>query len=355
MDLVAGSADLTEDRKMSRRFKVSTAIAMIAFVIVIAKGVMADDEWKKVDRGGDLKFDETFDFAPDDRLFVDVQDADIEVVQGSDGKARVEVYVLSRSSDRAQEYFEDSHFRARMRDGTLDVETRFPRNRGWQFWEVYRSVDMRVIVTIPGKASAQLKTDDGDIRVGTFTGVMRARTSDGDIRVGTLDGEEIKLETSDGDIRADKVTGKRVRLETSDGDLRAESIEADEIILSSSDGNVDVERATGGIVSMRTSDGDIDIDVEAEKLSASTSDGDINVAIRGNTALNLRTHDGNVTIKGPSGLDADLDLRGERVSLGGKVSIEGEVSRRRVRGSIGDGGPEIVARTSDGRVRLDLN
>ena len=68
--------------------------------------------------------------------------------------------------------------------------------------------------------------------------------------------------------------------------------------------------------------------------------------------MDLTTSDGDIIIHAPSDLAADLDLRGEDVRLGGKVTLEGDISDERVRGKIGNGGKKVRARTSDGRVSL---
>ena len=339
---------------MSRRFKISSLIVLVAFAFVIATGAKADDEWKKTGNPGDLKFDETFTLDAGDRLRVEVQDSDVQIIEGNNASARVEVFVSARGSEKADEYFDDSRFRARLNDNTLLVETRFPRHRNWSFWDSYRHVDMHIIVTIPRGTSARLRTDDGDIRVEKLQGDLRAATSDGDIIVGAIDGKVISLATSDGDVRAGALKAEEVEVKSSDGDVRAKQIVAEIITFSTSDGDVVIGSAHGETMSMNSSDGDITVGAEAGKLSARTSDGDITITIQGSTVLNLRTHDGDVRIEAPAGIKADLDLRGERVRVSGDVNIKGEVGRQRVVGELGGGGASIVARTSDGSISLHL-
>lgn len=342
---------------MSTRFKISTTIVLVAFACVIASGVRAQDRWHRQNRAEDLKFDESYTLDRGDRLNVVLQDSDVEIVQGDDARARVQVFVSARSGgDDADDYFEDARFRANVTDNTLLVETRFPRHRHWGHWDYWghdRHVRMHVVVTIPNGTYARVRTRDGDIFIEKLEGDLRASTSDGDVIVGTVHGSVISLKTSDGDIRAEDLKADEVRIRSSDGDVRAKRIQGEIIVLSTSDGDVVIGRAEGETISMSTSDGDIRVQAVAKKVSARTSDGNINVAITGNTALNLRTSDGNVRITAPAKLKADLDLRGERVSVGG-ATVEGEVGRRRVLGSVGGGGASIVVRTSDGSISLDL-
>ena len=85
---------------------------------------------------------------------------------------------------------------------------------------------------------------------------------------------------------------------------------------------------------------------------STTMYGDIDVKVEGQTALDLSTSDGDIIIRVPSGFGAEVDLKGEYVRLGGKVTLEGEVGKRYVSGTLGDGGPRVRARTSDGSVSL---
>lgn len=339
---------------MSKRFRISTMVTLAAFALVIATGVMAGDEWTEIKKPGQRMFDETFDLGDDGRLRLEVQDADVELVETGPGTARVEVYVKSRNDKKGQEYFEDMHFRARISDNTLLVETRAPRSRDWSFWDSYRNTNMKIIVTVPTGLDVMVRTDDGDIRAAELNGRTHLKTSDGDIDLGKVQGEDVKVATSDGDVTVESLGGRDVELVTSDGDLRVGHLESEDATLATSDGDVIVKSAKVGSVALSTSDGDIRIGVEGDRLSARTSDGDIHVIITDTMALNLRTHDGDVTIEAPADLNATLDLRGERVRVHGEITLDGEVARSRVVGKVGKGGAEIEARTNDGEIALDL-
>lgn len=338
---------------MSRRFRISTMITLAAFALVIATGVFAD-EWAEVRKPGDQMFDETFELGKGARLRLEVQDADVELVEGGKGSARVEVYVKARDAERGEEYFDEMNFRARVSDNTLFVETRTPRRHNWSFWGSHRSLNMKVIVTVPAGTDVMARTDDGDIRARQLSGDTRLKTSDGDVTVGSVKGDEIHISTSDGDLEAGAVDGREVELVTSDGDVRVDHLKGDSATLSTSDGDVVVKDATVGYVSLSSSDGNIRIGASGERLSARTSDGDIHVAITRTMELKLRTHDGDVMIEAPRDLNASLDLRGERVRVHGEISLDGELERSRVVGKLGKGGAQIEARTSDGQIALDL-
>lgn len=338
---------------MSKRFRISTMITLAAFALVIASGVFAD-EWAQVSKPGNQMFDETFDVGAGVRLRIDVDDADVELVEAGKGSARVEVYVKARDEERGRDYFDDMNFRAEVDDNTLFVETHRARHTNWNFWGHHSSPSVKVIVTVPAGTDVQARTEDGDIRAGVLSGRTRLKTSDGDVIVGTVKADEVHISTSDGDLVAESISGDEVELATSDGDVRVTSLESKDAVLSTSDGDLVVKSAKVGSVSLSTSDGDIRVGASGDRLSASTSDGDIHVSIAKTMELKLRTHDGDVVIEAPRDLDASLDLRGERVRVHGEISLDGELERSRIVGKVGKGGAQIEARTSDGEIALDL-
>jgi len=338
---------------MSRRFRISTLVVLAAFALTLATGVLAGDDWKQISRPGEKFFDETFSMSDGMTLRVKLHDADVELVQGGQGEARVEVFVKGKNEDKAKEYFDKMRFSASEDNNTLHVETR-PRRNGWSFWGSFRHANMRVVVTIPKGTRTYVKTSDGDVQTKSLEGNTQLRTSDGDILVGTLSGEDVVLATSDGDINADELSGGEIEIKTSDGDVEAGKVNAKTITCSTSDGDVSLGSASAEVISLSSSDGDIRVDADSDRLKARTSDGDIVVTIASATEMNLRTSDGNVTINAPAGINADLDLRGGRIRVHGEVGIKGEMSKHKVIGTLGGGGVEIVARTSDGSISLDL-
>ena len=148
-------------------------------------------------------------------------------------------------------------------------------------------------------------------------------------------GDEVSVRTSDGDVLAENVSGKHVAFRSSDGDVSVKHAKADDIIMSTSDGNIHAE-------------------VEGRSMRAKTSDGSIDVRCLASMSLDLATSDGDIELEIPSGIKADLNLRGERIHVDGELDLNGEVGKRVIRGRLKGGGPEISARTSDGTISIAL-
>lgn len=321
---------------MNKRTRV---IVLAALVVLVAVGANA---------GKEVAYDETFAVEPGGKLDLEVDDMDVEIAPGTSNEAHV-IVTLSGDLDDARERFEDSHFTAKVRGNTLVIETDRPRH-GWSWsWSSSR-VDIHVAVTVPKKFDVRAQSSDGDLTANGIEGEIDLKTSDGDVELDGLKGAVTYVKTSDGDITARELDVEDIDLRTSDGDIKAVSIKSQVVSFSTSDGNVDADELEAESISARTSDGDLDLNVSGRELKARTSDGDIDVRVADKMALDLTASDGDITIRAPSGYGADVDLKGEYVSLGGKVTIEGEVTKRRVSGILGDGGPKVRARTSDGSV-----
>lgn len=145
--------------------------------------------------------------------------------------------------------------------------------------------------------------------------VERAKTTNGDVTVQEIGGDAT-LQTTNGDVRADGVDGY-VTLRSGNGDVFG--------------------RGVTGLDGAETSNGSVDVEVPATRgdVRAKTTNGDVRVAVPEdlNAVVDLRTTNGDV---GYSGLDLD-------------VSVDRSTH---LRGTLGTGGDELAAETTNGDVRL---
>ena len=320
----------------------ATILAVIIIVLATGSGFAGDKE---------VVFDESFAVKAGDELKVTVGDMNVLLKTGKSNEAHVEVTVTG-NLDKMRKRFEKMNFTAEIDDGALVLDTDDHNSWSTNWWGSSGSGGVHLTVTLPEKFDLHVQTSDGDISASGFEGDIELKTSDGDLIAGNLTGPEIYLKTSDGDIEASELSGGDVSLRSSDGDLTVERIEVEYISMATSDGNVRASAIKADKIVAKSSDGDLELDISGGELQAKTSDGDIDVTLSGSMALDLSTSDGDITIRAPKNFGARIDLKGEHVKLGGKVAIEGEVSDRRISGILGDGGPTVRARTSDGSVTL---
>jgi hypothetical protein len=147
----------------------------------------------------------------------------------------------------------------------------------------------------------------------------------------------------DNDVRVDFVVrvpaGVRFESHVVNGAIRAEGLRSD-VKVATVNGGIDI--VTSGFAEASTVNGNITCRLGAGRLS-----GD----------LSFETVNGSITLDMAPGLHADF--RGStvngRIDSDFPILVTGQVSRRSLRGSIGDGGPELRVSTVNGSIRLRQN
>lgn len=204
---------------------------------------------------------------------------------------------------------------ARQDGNHIEIEIRIPQ-RHWHVGIDRRSVHIELMV--PRVSNLAVHTQDGHVNVTSLTGELDLRTGDGHITVEDLRGD-LRLHSGDGHIEGNRLEGN-LRAETSDGRIRVS-------------GRFDM-------LDLHTGDGSIEADVrEGSKLAG---------------AWSLHTGDGSITLRLPSGLNADLDAQTSdgSISLDFPVTVSGDLGRSNVQGRINAGGMPLRVRTGDGHIRL---
>jgi len=104
-----------------------------------------------------------------------------------------------------------------------------------------------------------------------------------------------------------------------------------------------------------TVNGDIEVST-TEHAVATTVNGSIGASIGAgwNAALEFETVNGSIVLDLPADIDADLEVSTVNGSIDTAfpITVTGRLSRRRLRGRIGDGGPLLSVRTVNGSIQL---
>jgi len=233
---------------------------MVAAALALATAALADKTWKQIPNPDEIVFDEQFTFDGGPELSVEVDDLDIVLVEGSGGSARVQVEIKSRNRDKAQEYFDELRFRARMEGGELIVETRRPKVTIAWGWNKWNGIHARAVITVPKGTDMRLLTSDGDLSGEDIEGNVDARTGDGDITFASVKGDDVSIKASDGDVRIGGIVSNNIHIASADGDLTLGELKAPTIALKTSDGDVRVDGIEGDDMTVRSADGDVTIE-----------------------------------------------------------------------------------------------
>lgn len=199
------------------------------------------------------------------------------------------------------------------------------------------SYGARYVIHVPRRTDlANIVSSNGSIRVETIEGPAYLKTSNGSVHASQIQGS-LDIQTSNGSVDAYSVTGD-TKLRTSNGSIRAE-VRKGVFEATTSNGAIEarVMEPDANQVRLESTNGHIDLTLEAvREVHADTSNSSITVHLPESAGANLRARTSNSSINS----DFDVTVHG------------GIVSRNRLEGAIGAGGPTLDLETRNGRINL---
>jgi len=207
-------------------------------------------------------------------------------------------------------------------------------------------------ITVPGQINSNLQTSGGSIRIRNLSGSQDFRTSGGSMTIENVTGD-IVGRTSGGSITVANSSGT-INLRTSGGSITARDCRG-VINLGTSGGSLNLSNLIGD-VDATTSGGSVTARNMQGALKAGTSGGSMNVdMVSVSEHVILSTSGGSISLNLPANRGYALDLRANRVNTSELRNFSGNQRNNRVEGTVGNGGPNVSARTSGGRVNLSFN
>src|SRR5260221_1350070 len=185
-------------------------------------------------------------------------------------------------------------------------------DNGYRRW-----VTVAMRITVPRGARVRAVTGNGDLTVENVHGDVSATSGNGRVHVGASEGT-VRVSTGNGDV-----------------DVR--------------DAHASVHVTTGnGRVTVGTNEGPVD---------ARTGNGDIEVTmtkLRAAEAMTFSTGSGDVRVTLPAGYSGELDAStgNGHIESDFELKVQGRMNPRRVRATIGDGGPRLRLSTGNGRLEI---
>lgn len=238
---------------------------------------------------------------------------DIRVVEGAGDRAEV---IGRKSGDDAAEVRisasrtgDDVTICAIWEGAQCDAEGIHTSRKSWHDGEA--SVDFEV--RLPRGVKIRAASGNGDVTVRGAHAEVQAASGNG----------EIVVASSGGPVRA-----------------------------SSGNGEIDIIEA-GGPVEARTGNGDIRVMTRRGPVSASSGNGSIDArmaSITGTEDMAFRTGNGSVTVELPASFEGELDARlpNGRLESDFPLRVEGRLDPRRLRATIGRGGPRLTIVSGSG-------
>jgi putative adhesin len=195
-------------------------------------------------------------------------------------------------------------------------------------------------IRVPRRTTLEnVGSSNGSIRVEDVEGDARLATSNGSVHLARIRGN-VDAHSSNGSVEVNDVSG-RMSFHTSNGSVHAENAH----------GAFQAETSNGGVhVHLTDSDGG-----NAIQVSSSNGPIDLELDRPGSSDVVAHTSNGSVTVRMPEGaraaVHASTSSRGS-VHSDFEILTRGELSRSRIEGTIGGGGPKLDLTTSNGNIRL---
>jgi DUF4097 and DUF4098 domain-containing protein YvlB len=188
--------------------------------------------------------------------------------------------------------------------------------RGWDN-DNGRSVSVAMTLLVPAGAQVRVSTGNGAVSVERVGAEVSASTGNGRVNVLSTNGP-VRVSTGNGDVVVREARGS-VRVSTGNGRVTVSTTE--------------------GPVEARSGNGDIDVRMAAvrpsEDMTFSTGSGDVRVTLPTGYNGELDASTGNGSI------ESDFDLK-----------LEGRMTPRRVRATIGSGGARLRLATGNGGLEV---
>ncbi|HUB80264.1 MAG TPA: DUF4097 family beta strand repeat-containing protein [Bryobacteraceae bacterium] len=195
----------------------------------------------------------------------------------------------------------------------------------------------RLTVKVPrGTQYERIVTSNSSIRTEDGAGPSHLKSSNGSIKVLNLHGD-LEAETSNSSVELEGVDGN-VRAHTSNGHIQAERV----------NGSVDASTSNSGVnIDIQRPDKDVRIDT-------SNSGVELDLPRNFSSSVHIGTNNGPITLHLADGTNARLSAHTSNSSIDTEFEVraQGELSRNRLEGVIGNGGPLIDLGTSNGKIQI---
>ena len=306
---------------MRAKFVFATA-ALSAALLSLTSCIVGVGDWERFSKD----FHSSYPLKAGGRLTVETFNGSVDI----SGWDRDTVDINGTKYGPSQE--EADNLRVDMDASPDSVSIRVPRPT-----ERRNNQGARLVIKIPRNTQLdRITTSNSSIRTEDGAGSTRLRTSNGSIRVVDLRGD-LEAETSNAPIELQGVGGN-VRAHTSNGHIRAERVE----------GSLEANTSNSGV------NADIASADKLVRIDTSNSGVDLTLPPNFSASVHIDTRNAPITLRLAAGTNARVSARTSNSSIDTEFEVraQGELSRNRLDGVIGNGGPLIDLTTSNGGIHL---
>jgi hypothetical protein len=285
--------------------------------------------------------------------------------------------VKADDAETAAELLRELRIEVNTKKDKISIVTKYPekRRRRKSFLgflkSIGRSAYIDYFIEVPENLNVHVASSSGDVEVlsiegdavvNSASGDVVAKVVGGNVTIGLSSGDvdvdevggDLNAQTASGDVDITNVSGN-VNASTSSGDMHIANVSGD-AVLGLVSGDLKLNNCEGN-VTVGSSSGDMTIHDVGGDLKASSSSGDIVLVFSpvGKHDYSLSTASGDVNVKfhASKGYGFVLDVTTASGTISGDMTIKmDKMSRRRLRGIVGNGGSSLVISTASGSVNL---
>ena len=204
-----------------------------------------------------------------------------------------------------------------------------------------------------------IKSSSGSITAESIEGSSQLETSFGSITCNDISGGDVKLKTSSGKIKLSNGSFGDCDAHTSFGSLTADELKGSSLKLHSGSGSINVTESSANITNVSTSYGRITCrQLTTADLTAKSGSGSIEIDCSDSTpaeiTANVVSSYGSIDFVTPPEFTGQVDLStgfgSIRTDL--PITITGEISKKNLTGTIGQGNGKLYLKTSSGSIKI---
>jgi hypothetical protein len=295
-------------------------------------------------------FDRTLSVTGPVQLDVGTGSGSIEVTAGASGSVEVHGIVRSRSG-----FFSGTDAAAKVRrivdNPPIEQEGNVVRVgvRAIEDESLYEGVSISYRDVVPAETALVSKSGSGSQTLGDLAGPVEAASGSGSLTIGSI-GSDVQARAGSGSVRIDGVGGN-LQVKTGSGSIDARAVRG-AITASAGSGRIELEQTGEGDVSVSSGSGGVQVRGVKGGLTISTSSGSIRAQGEMVRDWSLEASSGGVTVELPPDASFDLDAHTSSGNIDSdrRVSVTGRISRKALRGAVGNGGPRLEIETSSGSI-----
>jgi hypothetical protein len=214
-----------------------------------------------------------------------------------------------------------------------------------------RAVTVSYQVRVPVDTEAHTTSESGATTVRGLSGAVLVRTQSAAIDLGSLAGP-VEVTTGSGAVTVQDVRGM-LKVTTGSSEFTGRGL-GSSLYVRTQSGQVDAELTGGGDVDVETGSSAIRVHGLRGALTAVTQSG--RIAVRGMPARDWSARTGSSSVEmivDGTGFNVDIESRSGNVIVDGEP-VKGEVSKHRVAGTVGAGGPLIRVNSGSGSIQIHV-